>query len=233
MKYRVITARNPKTGGTLLRPVVTDRNTMSMKQLVDYAKKANFVRGQQKDLEGLLGGFIEAMKDRAEAGYSINVKDWFIISGQLRGTVGEDRSLTAANDYRITITPTKDLQVGIDQFSWTNVEDTGLRVKIDGLLSPNGKPGQIVKTKQILLTGKNLQFDAALGDTMTITYEGLTTPISITPTESDYVHQLYAWPTLLADVDPETELTFKLTSRGGISGAAAQVNTKLAILKAA
>lgn len=82
MNYRVFTAHNPKTGGTLLRPVVTNRNGMTMKQLVAYAKTANYVRGQQKDLEGLLGGFIEAMQDRAKAGYSINVNDWFIISGQ-------------------------------------------------------------------------------------------------------------------------------------------------------
>ena len=44
------------------------------------------------------------MQARALAGYAINVNDWFIISEQLKGTVGEDRQLNAANTYHLTIT---------------------------------------------------------------------------------------------------------------------------------
>jgi len=50
---------------------------------------------------------------------------------------------------------------------------------------------------------------------------------------TNIAHMLFAWPTLLADVEPGTELTFKLVSRGGVSGAPGQVVTRVATLVAA
>ena len=232
MKYRVITAHNPKTGGSLLRPVVTDRMSMTLKGLVEYAKTAGYVRGQTKDLEGLLGGFIQAMQDRAKAGYTINVNDWFIIGGRLKGTVGESHQLTDANSYHVTITASKDLKVGFNQFSWTNVDDVGESVKVSTLMSVGGKPGFIQKTKAIIVTGKNLSFDASLGDTVTVTWkEGdEEKSAALTPTESDYSHMKFDWPTALADVPVNTELTFSFRTRGGTEGAGEQLNTKSAKL---
>ena len=87
MKYRVFTSRNPKTGGALLRPIIVDRQTMNFRQLVAYARSAGFVCGQQMDLEGAIGGLLEAAKDRSLAGYAINFNNWFIISGRIRGPV--------------------------------------------------------------------------------------------------------------------------------------------------
>jgi len=233
MKYRVITARNPKTGGTLLRPVVTDRNTMSMKQLVAYAKTAGFVRGQQKDLEGLLGGFIEAMQDRGKAGYSINVNDWFIISGQLKGTVGDDRQLTALNDYHVTISASKDLKVDIDNFSWTRVDDMGIIIKVDSLSSPNGNKGEIIKTKAIVATGKNLAFNAAWGDKVVVNWmEGETAKSAeLTPSEQSETYLRFDWPTAFADIPVNTELVFSFRLHGQ-EGAAEQLSRTTATLVA-
>ena len=56
-------------------PHVVDRKTLSLSQIVEYAKTVGYMRGQQEDLEGLVNGFIEAMRDRAKAGYSIDVND--------------------------------------------------------------------------------------------------------------------------------------------------------------
>jgi len=232
MKYRVFTARNPKTEGTLLRPVVTSRNSLTMRQLVAYAKSANFVRGQQKDLEGLLGGFIEAMQDRAKAGYSINVNDWFIISGQLRGTVGEDRTLTAANEYHVTITASKDLKVDIDNFSWSRVDDSGVVIKVDNISSPGGKVGEVVKTKAIVANGKNLSYNSAWGDSIKVTYVGLETPIALTPSEQSESYLRFDWPTALADVPAGTELVFEFKLHGG-EGLAEQSALKTVTLVAA
>jgi len=232
MNYRVFTAHNPKTGGTLLRPVVTNRNGMTMKQLVAYAKTANYVRGQQKDLEGLLGGFIEAMQDRAKAGYSINVNDWFIISGQLKGTVGEDRALTAANEYHVTITASKDLKVDIDNFSWSRIDDTGVVIKVENISSPGGKVGEIIKTKAIVANGKNLAYNAAWGDSVKLSYEGLETPIALTPSEQSESYLRFDWPTALADVPVGTELMFEFKLHGG-EGGAEQSATKTVKLVAA
>ena len=163
LKYKVVAGHNPQTtGGTILRPVITDRPMISLTGIVDYAKTAGYVRGQTKDLEGLLGGFIQAMQDRAKQGDSINVNDWFIISGQLKGQVDQTGQLTAANDYHVTIHASKDLKVGIDQFSWTNVDDTSARVKIEHLQSVGGaRDKEIFANAKIMVSGKNLVYTAA------------------------------------------------------------------------
>ena len=225
MKYRVATVRNPKTGGSLLRPYITDRPTMTLKQLVAYAKTAGYVRGQQKDLEGLLGGFTEAMKDRALAGYSINVNDWYIISGQLKGTVDESRQLSDANDYHVTITATKDLKASIDDFSWTRV-DEGVIIKVESITSPGGNKGEVTKTKAIVANGKNLSYNAAWGDSIKVTWtEGTEAKsLDLTPSEIAETYLRIDWPTGLADVPNGTELTFTFRLHGG-EDAAEQLTT--------
>ena len=209
MKYRVFTARNPKTGGSLLRPIVVNRSTLNTRQIVAYAKTAGYVRGQTKDLEGLLGGFIQAMQDRALAGYSINVNNWFIVSGQLKGSVGEDRLLSAANSYHVTLTATKELKASIDNFSWQRV-DEGVVIKVESLASPGGVKDQIIKSKTITASGKNLSYHEDWGDSVSVSWrEGdETRSAAIVPIEQSETYLRFDWIAELADVPVETDLTF-------------------------
>lgn len=234
MQFRVISARNPKDGSTILRPVVTNRSSLSMKQVVAYAKTAGFVRGQQKDLEGLLGGFIEAMQDRAKAGYVINVNDWFVIGGQLRGTVGEDRALTSNNEYRVTITASKDLKVGIDAFSWSRIDDNGVIMKVDSITSPNGNKDEITKTKAIVANGKNLAFNAAWGDKVIVSWkvDDEEKSAELTPSEQSETYLRFEWPEGLNDIPVNTVLNFSFRLHGENEGAE-QVSTHSAKLIAA
>lgn len=221
MKYRVCMARSPRGEGTLRRPVVVGRHTMGTKQLIAYAKTAGFVRGQQKDLEGLLGGFIEAMQDRAKAGYSINVNDWFIISGRLRGTVGEDRRLTDANDYHVTITASKDLKVGINSFAWSCVDDTRLAIRVDNLSSPDGVKNEVVKTKTIVVNGNNLAFNAAWGDSVVVSWlkDDQAESVEIVPNEQSATYLRFNWPSQLAEAPDGAMLTFTFNLHGSQDGA--------------
>ena len=228
MYYKVVSGRNPKDGGIVLRPVVTGRRTMGTKGLVAYARNAGYMRGQQKDLEGTVGGFIQAAQDRAKAGYIINVNDWFIIGGQLRGKVDETYALTSANSYHVNITTSKDLQVGIDEFSWTRDDDTSARTKINDLMSVGGKPGFITKSNKIIGTGKNMEYLAALGDSVIASWKigEEEHTLELTPSESDYSHMLFDWPEGLDDVPEGTEITFSFRTHAGIEGSAVQLNTK-------
>lgn len=209
LEYRVITARNPKTGGALLRPLVVNRKSLNLRQVVNYAKTAGYVRGQTKDLEGLLGGFIQAMQDRALAGYSVNVNDWFIISGQLKGSVGEDRLLSAANSYHVTITATKDLKATIDDFAWQRV-DEGVVVKVESLTSPDGVKDEIILSKSILAIGKNLSFNTEWGDSVTVTWQedGEDKSATLTPSEQSATYLRFDEVTALSNIPAGTSLTF-------------------------
>ena len=137
MYYRVRTTKNPFTKEFLYIPHVVDRKTLSLSQIVEYAKTVGYMRGQQEDLEGLANGLIEAMRDRAKAGYTIDVKDWFLIKGFLKGKLDETQRLGANNSYCVRIKTKKELKLSIDDFSWTCV-DSDKPMHITGIFGAGG-----------------------------------------------------------------------------------------------
>ncbi len=235
MKYRVVQGRNPRTGGSIQRPQIVERETYYIDQVVEYALNAGYVRGQFHDMRGALNGFIEAIQQLGRDGKAVNLNNWLRVHAELTGQVGETRQLTSANELHVVITALQDLKSDWTKFSWTNVEDSGVIPKIDTILSPGGKPWEVVKTKGILVTGRNLYFDAAKGDKAEISWgEGDdATTINVMPTESDYSHMLFAWPTALAEVAAGTKLTFSFRTCAGSEGGAVYPMTKVATLVAA
>ena len=233
MKYRVVGGRNPQTGSPLFRPVVTDRETMYLDQVVQYALNAGYVRGQFHDMRGALNGFIEAIQQLGREGKAVNLNNWLRIHAELTGTVGENRQLTERNEMNVNITALHDLKCDWRDFSWTNVDDTGAIPKIDTILSLGGKPSELIKSKSIRLTGKNLYFDAEMGDMVTLTWvegEEEKTAMAI-PSESDYSHMLLPWPAELDDVAAGTKITFTLRTHAGIEDGAIQSASKTAVIK--
>ena len=233
MKYRVVGGRNPQTGNPLFRPVVTDRETMYLDQVVQYALNAGYIRGQFHDMRGALNGFIEAIQQLGREGKAVNLNNWLRIHAELTGTVGENRQLTERNEMNVNITALHDLKCDWRDFSWTNVDDTGAIPKIDTILSLGGKPSELIKSKSIRLTGKNLYFDAEMGDMVTLTWiedDEEKTAMAI-PSESDYSHMLLPWPAELDDVEAGTKITFTLRTHAGIEDGAIQSASKTAVIK--
>jgi len=233
LKYRVVSGRNPKTGGVLLRPSIVDRETYYMDQLVEYALNAGYVRGQFHDMRGALNGFVEAMQQLGKAGKAVNLGNWLRIHAELTGTVGETRQLNEANELHVAITALTDLKAKVSDFSWTNIEG-GAVIKVESLSSPNGNKGEIIKTKSIVATGKNLAFNAAWGDKVFVDWmEGETAKSAeLTPSEQSETYLRFDWPTALADVPANTELMFTFRLHGS-EGAAEQVSRSTATLVAA
>jgi len=232
MKYKVVSGLKPGTSQVVLHPQITERESIGGVNLVKRALASGNCRGQIQDILGQLNGMTEAMQALNEQGKAVTMSSWIRIAPKLHGTVGEDRKLTAANSLKVAATALTDMKKSIDDFSWTNVNDSGVRVKVATILYVGGTPGFVKKGKEANLTGKNLQFDAALGDTLTIAATGLASPASVTPTESDYSHIRFTLPAAVEALADNAELTITLTSRGGIVGAADQVNEKTVTLLA-
>lgn len=230
LKYRIVAGKKPGTQITVLRPQITERETYYIDQVVSYAIGSGYVRGQFEDMKGALNGFIEAIQALGKAGKAVNLANWLRVHAELTGSVGEDRQLTEQNELNVNITALTDLKASVSDFSWTNVDDTGVTVKVDSLLSVGGTPGTVVRGDGIVATGRNLQYDASLGDAVTVTCNGVGTPIALVPTESDYAHQKFAWPAALDNVAAGTVLTFTFKLRGGIEGAPDQTVPKTAVL---
>ena len=220
LKYRVIPARNPSTGAALLR---TD-------QVVEYALNAGYVRGQFHDMRGALNGFIEAIQQLGRDGKSINLNDWLRIHGELTGSVDATRQLSAKNGYKVAITPLKELKRSVGDFSWTNVDAAEDAVKIDHVYYADATEDFVIKrSAPIVINGKNLKFDASLGDRLTLSWtdeDGETQSAAVTPSANDAFRMTVAWPAALAEVDAGTEVTLELRSRNGVKDAPEQVVAK-------
>ena len=121
LKYHLIEGVNPKTKAKLLRPAITERETLYIDQLVEYALKSGFVRGQFHDQRGALNGFIEAIQELGKNGKAVVLNDWLRFEGVLTGSVGPDGSLTEKNEYRVKISALKELKRKASDFSWTQV----------------------------------------------------------------------------------------------------------------
>lgn len=236
LKFRVVVGHNPKTKAPLLRPLIADRETYYMDQLVDYALNAGYVRGQFHDMRGALNGFVEAMQQLGRDGKAVNLNDWLRIHGELTGQVDETRQLTDANEYKVRITALKELKRKASDFSWTNVDDTGVIPKID-TITYDGCPDnwKIKKSAGFTATGRNLIFGTAFGDSVVAkwTQDGEEKTATLTPSGSGYSFIKFDWPTALADVPADTEITLAFTLHGGVEGGAAYAVTKSVTLVAA
>ena len=236
LKYRVVNGYNPKTHGTCKRPQITERETYYLDQVVQFALDNGFVRGQFQDMKGALNGFIECIQYLGLNGKAVSLNDWLRVHSELTGTIGEDYQLSASNELRVCIQALKELKTNVDKFSWTNVSDTGVLPKIDSLMYVGApQSGEIKKSLAIIATGRNLAFNASLGDSVIISWmdSDETRSTTVTPTESDYSHMKFDWPSSLDDVPIGTELTFTFTLHGGVEGGAAHTATKSVKLLAA
>jgi hypothetical protein len=229
LKYRVVNGYNPRTRETLKRPQITERETLYLDQVVKFALDNGFVRGQFHDVRGTVNGFIEAIQYLGLNGKAVSLNDWLRVHAELTGTVGENYQLSSSNELRVCIQALKELKTSVDNFNWTNVSDMGAVPRIDSLMQVGGTANwKITRNKEIILTGKNLAYDATLGDTAIITWQdgSETKSAAITPVESDYSHQKFEWPTDLNDVPAGTEISFAITLHGGAEGGAAHMATK-------
>lgn len=220
LKYRVVSGRNPKTGGVLLRPVITERETLYMDQVVNYALNAGYVRGQFHDMRGALNGFVEAVQQLGKDGKAVNLNNWLRIHAELTGTVGQSRQLTNKNELHVAITALTDLKANISDFNWTNIDDDGLLMQIESITSPNGAKDEITKSKTIVANGKNLSFNAAWGDKVLVSYkvDDEEKTMELVPTEQSETYLRFEWPEELTEVSLDTELTFIFRLHGSEEG---------------
>lgn len=103
----------------------------------------------------------------------------------------------------------------------------GLQVAFTTMMTAGGaKDGTVVRGRTINVLGRNIQFDAALGDSAEVAWieDGETKTAQLTPKQADECCHAYDWPTALNDVEPGTELTFRFKTRAGIPDAETQVN---------
>ena len=175
----------------------------------------------------------------AEDGVSRKIGDLIKIYPVIRGTVEGPYSAYDAATCSCVVAAS--LLSGVEKKVKTeNVRFVNRRpgriVTIDKVMSVGcASDGTIVKTKKIRAVGVNTEFDAAIGDTVTVewTEDGEAKSVALSPAEQDDTCLTFDWPAALDDVPDGTDVTFVFSTRIGIPDAAAQVNKVTVRLAAA
>lgn len=217
MKYRVMETRNPSTLEMFKRPVITDRTTFYLDQVVKYAIENGYVRGQFHDMRGALNGFIEAIQRLGLDGMAVSLNDWLRVHAELSGVVGDDGQLTDMNELNVRITPLKELKIPKDRFSWTNVDDQSAKPRVDAVCNDgSGEAGVVARGEPIVLSGRNLAADTAAGDGATATWkEGEETrSVTLAIVQSGYGFANLAWNEQMDGIAGGTELTISISIVG-------------------
>jgi len=210
LEYRVITAINPKDGTTFLRPLICNKETYDIARALRFCIDNGYVTGGQYFASyGVVNGFLEGIQKLGKDGRDILLNGWLRIHPELRGTIDPaTRVLGSDNELHVCVSAQKDLRRKVDDFCWSCVDDTGTLIRVTSISSPDGKKGEVTKNKAIVANGNNLGYHSAWGDSVTVEYDGLSTPITLVPAEKSETYLRFDWPTALSELDDGTLLTF-------------------------
>ena len=213
LKYRVLSTVHPGTGKKFLRPVIAERDTYSLEQVVEFALSSGYVRGHFYDVCGTVNGFIEAVQKLGMMGKAVKLGDWLRVHGELTGTVDEEtRRVGERNDYRVVLTPLRKMSVKASAFDWVSLEELEGRLRLTRLSSgaENAKEGEILRGKPIWVSGMNLMCSPSRGDSIVATWAGPDGGLrhaALEVMEESQVYSALKWPTQLDDAPDGTVVT--------------------------
>ena len=224
--YRMQDFYSIETNGKYKRAVPATTGTVYLEDVCEYtAADGTYGAIRPSLIRNIVLGLMANVRKLICEGKTVVIDDYFrgrgYFSGAMDPVTGKPTKDTV---FRVRMTPLKKMLVPVSEFELecldtevpnpviTSITSTGLRVTKDVLV--RGKDGCIA--------GRNLYFDAAQGDTLTVSYveEGETQSVAITPSDLDSVCFRFKWPAALAEVPDGTELTFRLSTRCGVAGGA-------------
>ena len=238
VRYRVIRKVHPTTGKETLRPVIVDRQTYSLQQVVDYALKNNYLKGQREDIIGTIKAIFSTIKELDRQGIMVSLDGWLRFHSELNGEVDkETRRLSDANGYHMSVAALKKFQNKIADMDWENVDKLEGRLHIYNLNSYASSSKELLRGRDIVITGNNLQYyNAAHGDYAAFSWldkKGRTQSVRVEPESKSPTMMTFSWPAALDAAPDGTDVTITLSSRvGTAANAPEQVARRTASLAA-
>ena len=238
MKYKILSGRNPHTGGNMKLARFSDVEVLSTDEAFKLAKENGYIKGQLAECKAAVVGFFDQMRALFLQGKGVKLSDFISLAPYLYGKVNEDLSLDhATSKVRVQARLLKDLKFDLSDFSYENSEDTGSKPRINGFQSEGGLVNGICTPgAAMLVTGQNLTFYPRLGDTASILWKdanGTEHTIEMAPSMSSATCVKFNWDEELDDIPVDTDITIALTLCGGVEDGAKWSVSKQAKLVAA
>lgn len=185
------------------------------------AEDGGYLRGKASYVRSTAIALLEGIQKAMCEGKTVILDDYLRLRGSFTNLDPETRRPGKDTIYRVRATPLKNFQFRVENlFKLTCVESSVPAPAIVNvtICTLGGTKDVFLKGKDIRISGRNLYFDAKMGDTLTVSYEeeGETQSISLTPSEVDETCMRIPFPAALAEVPTGTVCTFTLTTRRGI-----------------
>ena len=222
IRYRVLPFTHPVTKAKYLRPLIVERQTYSLSQLVTFALSGGYVRGQHADICGTVHGIIEAIQELGRQGHAVNLGDYLRVHGELTGRIDEvTRRVGPGNGYRMVLTPLKKMRGKLSDFNWVNVDELEGRLRVSSIASGDCRElDRILPGKTIFVTGNYLTVRPERGDSVVATWldsSGVEQHAALVPTRNGTICLEFAPFAALDALPAGTEVTFTFRLHVGTS----------------
>ena len=105
IQYAVQDGKNLRTGEALKVPRIVNQPILSQDDIVDRAIDTYRVKGKRTEVVATMRGIFEQIIRELQDGSAVTIEGLVRFAPALKGTVGKDELLTAANKLKVNATP--------------------------------------------------------------------------------------------------------------------------------
>ncbi len=222
LKYYIGSIGDAVTGEKTKRAFPIVNKTVTMDAFCNQlAGDDGLLMGCESQIKGFLASILVKIHEELKKGNAVSFGNYLRFTPTIRGKVDPDTGKpTSESKIGVAIQPLKNMQLKMDDFTLVDTSGESLTPKISFLrpLATDAQVDQIVKGTGFTLVGKNLYYNAGMGDTITLSYinDGETVTLNLVPTFSSPEMMNFSFPEGLASVAADTEVELTLRTRSGV-----------------
>lgn len=186
------------------------------------AEDGGYLRGKQTYIKSCIYAVLAGIDKAIRDGKTVVLDGYFKFNGTFVNLDPETGKPTRETIYKVRALTLDKMQFkastafNLSYVGSTTPSPAITDIRVCGAL--DSKKDTIVQGKDIRLSGRNLYFNAAQGDTLTLSFtdEGEEQSITVTPTEIETTCMKIPFPAALAEVEAGTVVNFTLATRRGV-----------------
>lgn len=197
----------------------------------DYGRMS----GKPSHVASTIVSIMESVLDELKLGNAVVLDKYLKFTPTFRGKVDpETGKPTQETELYVTIRPLEKMKLECSSFNLVSSAQEVPQPKITNITAwaLNAAKDVIVRNMKFKLSGRNLYFDAAMGDTITlgITVDGEPTSLTLTPTDALSDTIIFEFPSMLAEAVAGSEIEIVLRTHSGVKDGALNVTSRKAVL---
>lgn len=234
--YDIRKMRDPRTGDPTKRPFVLSNETINLANLSNIMSGDHgLMSGKSTHVTNTVISTLESVMEQLRKGNAVVLDNYLKFTPTLRGKVDpETGKPTSETQLCVTVRALDKMKLSLSDFNLVGTAPDVPQPKITCISAWAKKYTKdvIVRNKDIMITERNLDFDADMGDTVTLAFktEEEPTTLTLTPTDCTSGTLRFAFPSALGESPAGTEIEMTLRTRSGVENGAFNVTSRKAVL---